>query len=95
MEEHSEALISYLESKNSLLQQIKELEDMNEQAPERCHPSRNRPSGKRDITTLTQENAGELSFESTKALMVWFMEHIHSPYPTVEEKEELARQTGK
>eukprot|EP01138_Halocafeteria_seosinensis_P007596 gb/GECG01007764.1/.p1 GENE.gb/GECG01007764.1/~~gb/GECG01007764.1/.p1 ORF type:complete len:154 (+),score=29.25 gb/GECG01007764.1/:1-462(+) len=94
MEEQSEALTSYFVMKNVLLQQLKELDALQQYLPNRLQQAgRNRPTGDPDIVALTKENAGELSYESTKVLMTWFMEHIHSPYPTVEEKEELARQT--
>ena len=50
-------------------------------------------AGEKRIASLSEENSGGLPYECTKVLMTWFLNHLKGPYPTVEEKEMLARQT--
>ncbi|RDA86630.1 hypothetical protein CP533_1561, partial [Ophiocordyceps camponoti-saundersi (nom. inval.)] len=41
-----------------------------------------------------RKRRGNLPKETTDKLRAWFVAHLHHPYPTEEEKQELMRQTG-
>jgi len=41
-----------------------------------------------------RKRRGNLPKETTDKLRSWFMAHLHHPYPTEDEKQELMRQTG-
>jgi hypothetical protein len=42
----------------------------------------------------TRKRRGNLPKETTDKLRAWFMGHLHHPYPTEDEKQDLMRQTG-
>ncbi|KAJ2893137.1 homeobox domain-containing protein [Zalerion maritima] len=44
--------------------------------------------------TKQRKRRGNLPKETTDKLRSWFMAHLHHPYPTEDEKQELMRQTG-
>jgi hypothetical protein len=44
--------------------------------------------------TKSRKRRGNLPKETTDKLRAWFKAHLHHPYPTEEEKQELMRQTG-
>jgi hypothetical protein len=41
-----------------------------------------------------RKRRGNLPKETTDKLRAWFVAHLHHPYPTEDEKQELMRQTG-
>ncbi|KAF3770237.1 Homeodomain-like protein [Cryphonectria parasitica EP155] len=41
-----------------------------------------------------RKRRGNLPKETTDKLRTWFVGHLHHPYPTEDEKQELMRQTG-
>jgi hypothetical protein len=41
-----------------------------------------------------RKRRGNLPKETTDKLRAWFVTHLHHPYPTEDEKQELMRQTG-
>ncbi len=41
-----------------------------------------------------RKRRGNLPKETTDKLRKWFVGHLHHPYPTEDEKQELMRQTG-
>jgi hypothetical protein len=41
-----------------------------------------------------RKRRGNLPKETTDKLRAWFMAHLHHPYPSEDEKQELMRQTG-
>lgn len=44
--------------------------------------------------TRQRKRRGNLPKETTDKLRAWFVAHLHHPYPTEDEKQELMRQTG-
>lgn len=42
----------------------------------------------------TRKRRGNLPKETTDKLRAWFVAHLHHPYPTEDEKQDLMRQTG-
>ena len=44
--------------------------------------------------TKQRKRRGNLPKETTDKLRAWFVAHLHHPYPTEDEKQELMRQTG-
>lgn len=41
-----------------------------------------------------RKRRGNLPKETTDKLRAWFVAHLHHPYPTEDEKQDLMRQTG-
>lgn len=41
-----------------------------------------------------RKRRGNLPKETTDKLRAWFVAHLHHPYPSEDEKQELMRQTG-
>lgn len=46
------------------------------------------------VDTRNRKRRGNLPKETTDKLRSWFLEHLHHPYPTEEEKQEMVRETG-